>query len=111
MKNQQTIMCDVCACKHHNKSNGCCKLAQITVTPTDDCATAHYCKTTKRVIFQHSAGLALPKNAQKVGVTRPFCMRPILHTLSKQRHAEKHFTRAVCTQPHRAVRLRNSLKL
>lgn len=44
MKNQQTIMCDVCACKHHNKSNGCCKLAQITVTPTDDCATAHYCK-------------------------------------------------------------------
>ena len=46
MKNQQTILCDVCVCKHHNVQNGtgCCKLAAITVTPCDDCETAHYCK-------------------------------------------------------------------
>ncbi len=44
MKNQQTILCDVAACKHHCKSGNCCKLSQITVTPCDDCQTAHYCK-------------------------------------------------------------------
>jgi len=45
MKNQQTILCDVCACKHHNMQNGCgcCKLSKITVTPCEDCETAHYC--------------------------------------------------------------------
>lgn len=43
MKNQQSILCDVCVCKHHNKS-GTCKLSQITVTPSKDCETAHYCK-------------------------------------------------------------------
>lgn len=43
MKNQQSILCDVCMCKHHNKS-GTCKLSQITVTPSKDCETAHYCK-------------------------------------------------------------------
>lgn len=46
MKNTQTILCDVHACKHHDMANGCgcCKLSQITVTPCDDCETAHYCK-------------------------------------------------------------------
>lgn len=46
MKNTQTILCDVCACKHHDTANGCgcCKLSQITVTPCTDCETAHYCK-------------------------------------------------------------------
>ncbi len=44
MKNQQTIMCDVRACKHHNGDNCSCKLSQITVTPCADCETAHYCK-------------------------------------------------------------------
>ena len=42
MKNQQTIMCDVEACKYHNCENCCCNLSQITVTPCDDCETAHY---------------------------------------------------------------------
>ena len=44
MYNQQTIMCDVCACRHHDKQQHCCKLSQITVTPCADCETAHYCK-------------------------------------------------------------------
>lgn len=44
MKNQQTILCDVCVCKYHNNEQGCCKLSQITVTPSHDCVTAHYCK-------------------------------------------------------------------
>ena len=43
MKNQ-TIMCDVCACKHHNGKDCSCKLSKITVTPCKDCETAHYCK-------------------------------------------------------------------
>ncbi len=43
MKNQ-TIMCDVCACKHHNAKDSVCKLSKITVTPCKDCDTAHYCK-------------------------------------------------------------------
>ncbi len=43
MKNQQTIMCDVCACKYHDGVQSCCKLSQITVTPCEDCETAHYC--------------------------------------------------------------------
>lgn len=43
MKNQQTIMCDVRACKYHDGSRCCCKLAQITVTPAEDVPTAHYC--------------------------------------------------------------------
>lgn len=44
MKKNQTIMCDVCACKHHNKTDCCCKLSKIMVTPCKDCDTAHYCK-------------------------------------------------------------------
>ncbi len=44
MKNQQTIMCDVRACKYHDAAQCCCKLPCITVTPCDDCSTAHYCK-------------------------------------------------------------------
>ena len=43
MKNQQTIMCDVKACKYHNGDNCCCNLSKITVTPCEDCETAHYC--------------------------------------------------------------------
>lgn len=43
MKNKQTIMCDVEACKYHNCEQCCCNLSQITVTPCDDCETAHYC--------------------------------------------------------------------
>ena len=44
MKNQQTILCDVDVCKYHDNAQCCCKLSQITVTPCDDCETAHYCK-------------------------------------------------------------------
>ena len=44
MKNQQTILCDVYACKYHDNAQCCCKLSQITVTPCEDCQTAHYCK-------------------------------------------------------------------
>ena len=44
MKNQQTIMCDVEACKYHNDKKCCCNLEQITVSPCNDCETAHYCK-------------------------------------------------------------------
>ncbi len=43
MKNQQTIMCDVCACRYHDGNQCCCKLSQITVTPTADNETAHFC--------------------------------------------------------------------
>lgn len=43
MKNQQTIYCDVCVCKHHTKE-GSCNLSSITVTPDKECNTAHYCK-------------------------------------------------------------------
>lgn len=43
MKNQQTINCEVCVCKHHSKEGGC-KLSSITVKPTTECETAHYCQ-------------------------------------------------------------------
>ncbi len=44
MKNQ-TIFCDVCDCKHHNKKECCCKLSKITVTPGEGKnKDAHFCK-------------------------------------------------------------------
>ncbi|MCM1194557.1 MAG: hypothetical protein NC332_01340 [Firmicutes bacterium] len=53
MKNQQTILCDVFACKHHNGDKCCCKLNQITVTPCDDCETAHFCKDYEEKIITY----------------------------------------------------------
>lgn len=45
MKSNQTILCDVCTCKYHDCADGgTCKLSRITVTPTHDNETAHYCK-------------------------------------------------------------------
>ncbi|MBQ2804920.1 MAG: hypothetical protein IJD18_04755 [Clostridia bacterium] len=49
MKNQQTIMCDVRACKHHNAKCSCCNLSTITVTNCNDCKTAHYCQNYEEV--------------------------------------------------------------
>ncbi len=40
---RQTINCDVYACKYHDGTLCRCKLPQITVTPCEDCKTAHYC--------------------------------------------------------------------
>ncbi len=44
MNNNQTIKCNVRACKYHNDDDCLCNLSQITVTPDCDCQTAHYCK-------------------------------------------------------------------
>ncbi len=43
MKNKQTINCDVKACKYHDNTDCCCCLNAITVSPSKDCKTAHYC--------------------------------------------------------------------
>lgn len=40
----QKINCDVMACKHINHECNCCTLSEITVTPSSDMPTAHYCK-------------------------------------------------------------------
>lgn len=43
MKNQQTINCDVKACKFNDCQTRGCNLSCITIVPTEDNKSAHFC--------------------------------------------------------------------